>query len=71
MYKSLQPLILGSGSPRRHEFFNDLGLNYTVQIALVDEKARGEELPEAFVSRMAKEKAEDICFKNKESWKGS
>lgn len=68
MYKALQPLILGSGSPRRREFFNDLGLDYTVQIATIDETAKSGELPEAFVSRMAEEKAEDICLKNKESW---
>lgn len=68
MYKALQPLILASGSPRRREFFNDLGLNYTVQVAEIVEKVQQGESPESFVSRMAQEKAAAVCSHNKESW---
>ena len=68
MYKALEPLILGSASPRRREFFKNLGFNYTVQVATIDETARQGESPNSFVSRMAEEKAENICFHNRESW---
>ncbi|MDT8335907.1 MAG: Maf family protein, partial [Desulfurivibrionaceae bacterium] len=50
-------LILASGSPRRRRFLAELGLDFTVAAADVDESMRPGELPWAFVNRLAGEKA--------------
>ena len=53
----MRPLILASQSPRRRELLEQLGLEFRVQPADIDEQVRGDELPQAFVERMALEKA--------------
>lgn len=50
-------LILGSGSPRRKQYFDDLGLVYTVLSAEIDETPHALEEPAAYVERLALEKA--------------
>lgn len=51
------PLILASASPRRRELLSWVGLRPPVRPAGVDETLRDGEEPEAFVLRMAHEKA--------------
>lgn len=50
-------LILASLSPRRSEIFSGLGLVFDVEPADIDESALPGEQPEAYVLRVAKEKA--------------
>ena len=57
MFKTCKSLVLASNSPRRREYFSDLGLIFTVHAADIDERVADEETPESFVQRMAGEKA--------------
>lgn len=51
------PLVLASGSPRRRELLALLGLRPDVVPADIDESVRTGERPEAYVERVAREKA--------------
>lgn len=53
----LPRLVLCSGSPRRRELLAGLGLAFAVRPADVDETTRPGEEPEAYVGRLALEKA--------------
>lgn len=57
----MQPLILASGSPRRRELLDQIGVRFTVQPANIDETPQPGELPQAYVLRMAREKAQVIA----------
>ncbi len=50
-------LVLASASPRRQRFLRELGLQFTVQPAAVDEIIKSGESPKDFVLRLAGEKA--------------
>lgn len=50
-------LVLASGSPRRRELLAGLGLRFTVRAAGVDETPLPGEAPDAYVLRLAREKA--------------
>ena len=63
-----QKLILASSSPRRARFFRDLGLDFEVRSAEIDESLREDESPAAFVQRLAGEKAEVISERNPAAW---
>jgi septum formation protein len=54
-------LILASGSPRRSEMLERIGLVFEVVPADIDEKRRPDELPGAYVERLASEKAIQVC----------
>lgn len=60
IYRTRKPLILASASPRRQYYFQDLGLDYRVHIADIDEYLLPEETPQSFVRRMALEKASAV-----------
>lgn len=49
--------ILASGSPRRRELLGQLGLEFEVLAADLDESVRADEAPAAYVERLAREKA--------------
>lgn len=49
--------MLASGSPRRRELLSRLGLEFTVRPADLDETPRPNETPQAYVLRLAREKA--------------
>ncbi len=51
-------LVLASASPRRTEILRGLGLDFDIEPADVDESLRAGEEPEAYVERLAREKAE-------------
>lgn len=51
-------LFLASTSPRRRELLAQAGIDFTVLDVAVDESQRANELPTAYVERLAKEKAE-------------
>lgn len=50
-------LLLGSASPRRAALLSQLGLPFSVRAADIDERVRGDEAPEQYVARLAREKA--------------
>ncbi|MBC8316849.1 MAG: septum formation inhibitor Maf [Desulfobulbaceae bacterium] len=59
-FATVGPLILASASPRRQKFLRELGIDFSVEVAEVDESSHGEVSPEAFVRRLAREKAEYV-----------
>ncbi|MEN8135923.1 MAG: Maf family protein [Thermodesulfobacteriota bacterium] len=68
MFKNNGQMVLASGSPRRHRFLDELGLDFMVAVADVDEILRAGESPPAFVSRLAQEKAAAIAVAHSEAW---
>ena len=58
---SLPPIILASASPRRRELLTLVGIAHGVEPADVDEDVRAGERPEAYVERLAREKAAVIA----------
>ncbi|MGF1507394.1 MAG: septum formation protein Maf [Chloroflexi bacterium] len=50
-------LTLASASPRRHELLALFGLPFRIQAAHIDEARRAGETPEAYATRMSREKA--------------
>ena len=61
MFTACCPLILASSSPRRQEFLSQLGLEYRVLPAIIDETPAPGEPPECFARRMAATKTEQIA----------
>lgn len=53
-------LILASASPRRRELLAQAGYGFSVEAADVDESVRAGETPEAYVRRLAEEKAQAV-----------
>jgi septum formation protein len=54
-------IVLASNSPRRRQLLEMLGIPHLVDPADVDEAQRSGEAPEAFASRIAREKAEQVA----------
>jgi septum formation protein len=50
-------IILASASPRRAELLQQIGLNFSVRPADIDETPEPDETPEHYVERLAREKA--------------
>jgi septum formation protein len=63
-FHTLSPLILASASPRRQRFLQELGLEFAVQPAELEERHRPGESPEAFVLRLAADKAGAVAGGN-------
>lgn len=55
-----QPLVLGSGSPRRREIMSALGLPFQVLAADIDESVWPGEAPLTYLERVAREKLEAV-----------
>ncbi len=68
MYQNTESIILASGSPRRRQYLKEMGVNFTVQTAFVDENPFDNEDPESFVLRMASEKAAAVSSEFPDSW---
>ena len=51
------PLVLASASPRRRELLNQIGLQFEVRPADIDESPLPDEKPSAYVLRLARSKA--------------
>ncbi|MCP4599478.1 MAG: septum formation protein Maf [Proteobacteria bacterium] len=56
-----KPIILASASPRRRKMFKDLGLEFEVIPAQIEEQIEPDEKPEAFTRRVAEEKARAVA----------
>lgn len=54
-------LVLASSSPRRAALLDQLGLDYSVSPANIDETRRPDEAPGVYVERLAREKAEAVA----------
>ena len=67
-FVTAQRLILASSSPRRARFFRDLGFDFEVRSAEIDEAVREGESPADFVQRLAGEKAAIISKSNPAAW---
>ncbi len=63
-----EAIILASGSPRRVDFFKDLGLLFRVEIANIEEKRNNNEAPEEYTRRLALEKAAAVAKQYPEQW---
>lgn len=55
-------LILASASPRRAQLLRQIGIEFEVRVADIDESVRPGELPEGYVQRMAQEKSAAIAI---------
>jgi len=54
-------LILASQSPRRQSLLTELGFEFTCQPANIDESVLPNERPDAYVERLAREKAQHVA----------
>jgi septum formation protein len=61
-------LILASGSPRRRELLAQLGIAFTVEPADLDEAPLTGERPDAYVARVAMDKARAVAAKRPGEW---
>ncbi len=68
MYHNREHIILASGSPRRQEYLNDMGLVFTVRVTSVPEYHLEYERAEDFVLRLAREKAAAVSSEFPDSW---
>ncbi|WP_027186010.1 Maf family protein [Desulfovibrio inopinatus] len=59
---NISPIVLASGSPRRRDFLTSVGLDFTIVPSSFEEPApEPDESPEAYASRMATGKANDVA----------
>ncbi len=68
IFTTKKELILASGSPRRQEYFQKLGLVFTTCLANINESVHSHESPGDFVHRMAQEKAEAVMPSYPSAW---
>ena len=61
-------LILASASPRRRELLSQLGITFTVSAADIDETPREGEAADAYVLRLAREKARAVAARHPGAW---
>jgi len=60
--------ILASGSPRRRELLESIGLRFEVMASDVDEIRGVDEIPEHYVARLAEEKADAVRRLRQDCW---
>ena len=66
--KTTGKLILASASPRRKSLLQELGLDFEIIEAQVEETPAARESPQEFVLRAACDKAADVSRENVASW---
>lgn len=57
-------IVLASSSPRRRELLQQIGVPFRIQVQSVDETPRPDERPDAYVARLALEKARAVAALN-------
>ena len=57
----MSDLILATSSPRRQQMFKDLGVTYTIAPPEVDETVQPHEKANAYVQRIARDKAQKVA----------
>lgn len=60
-------LVLASASPRRRQLLDQLGVRYSVDPADIDETRRAGESPAAYVERLAREKAQWVAARYRDT----
>ena len=60
-------VILASGSPRRRQLLELIGIQHEVSPSNVDEKMRPRETPRRYAERLAREKASAVATRNPET----
>ncbi len=65
--RKFYPLVLGSGSPRRRELLERVGLLFSIASADIDESVQTDEAPLDYVRRLATEKATAIFSDHRDS----
>lgn len=68
MFKTCEPLILASASPRRRQLLAQFGLDFVSVAARVNEIPEPGEGPENFTRRMAENKAEAVARRHPCAW---
>ncbi len=57
-------VVLASGSPRRHDLLNLVGISHEVRPANIDETMRNRETPHRHAERLAREKASAVATRD-------
>jgi len=57
-------VVLASGSPRRHDLLNLVGISHDVRPANIDETMRSRETPQRHAERLAREKASTVATRD-------
>ena len=60
LYLTRKPLVLASNSPRRRDYLAELGIDFTICAAEINEAPLAGEPPQKYVERMAREKAAPV-----------
>ena len=68
IFHTEQPIILATGSSRRHDFFQQLGIEFTICPAEIDETPRVEEDPQHYALRLAEDKAAVVADGSPDAW---
>ena len=68
MYKTIAPLVLASQSPRRRDLLAQMGINFSLTRADIEERQFPDEAAADFVTRMAQEKALAVAADFPDSW---
>jgi septum formation protein len=68
MYRARDKIILASASPRRQSLLENLGLEFEVIAADIDESVGSKEKPQDVVERLSLNKAVTIAEKNPQAW---
>jgi len=61
---SICRVVLASGSPRRHQLLNLIGIEHEVNPANIDETMRPREAPRRHAERLAREKARTVAVRD-------
>jgi len=61
---SICRVVLASGSPRRHQLLNLIGIEHEVNSANIDETPRPREAPRRYAERLAREKAATVAVRD-------
>lgn len=61
LFRTIEPLVLASGSPRRRELLSSLGLEFEVRPSPVEPPPELEEQPHDYAMRAAAAKASDVA----------
>lgn len=68
MYTNLATVVLASESPRRKQYLAEMGVEFIVRKAVIDEIPYEHETSDQFVERMACEKAELVSANYRDAW---
>ena len=68
MYKTIAPLVLASKSPRRRQLLKQMGIEFSLACADIEELQKPQEEAVDFVTRMALSKALTVAAGHSECW---